>query len=252
MNCLIPEPIQLNYKDIRVNRQINNNNKVYDCIQENNQERFHELINQEELKRVLAEREYYNPGYGSFDLFWNKCRIDKEYAQMAAGRLSKDASRQGVLDEIEQLKACNTTSEQYRIAITKLSPTGLRLTNDGKIITEKERKQQNLKDSDYAKSFDGQIDGIMKGYIAAKITYGKNYSKKGGGFQNTVFREMYDIAERWKQHFKDKEEILVILIETDLTGQFMDLKNKYNDVNNIMVFNHVAFQQYIIDTYHIN
>ena len=45
---------------------------------------------------------------------------------------------------------------------------------------------------------------------------------------------------------------LVSLIDTDLMTKFTRLKEKYESEKNVMVFNHVQFQQYMIDTYYTN
>ena len=73
-----------------------------------------------------------------------------------------------------------------------------------------------------------------------------------GGHQDNVFEEMDTMCNWWKE-FKKKEntdDILVILIDTDLTSKFNRLKNKYSDIANIKVCNHIGLQQYIIDTFY--
>lgn len=243
MNCLIPEPIQLNFKDIRVNRQFNNNKDVYDCIQENNQKGFHEQINEEELKRVLDEREYLF-GNGSFDLFWNKCCNDKEYAQIAAGRLSKDASRQGALDEKLQLNTCNEIAQLCGVDIKDLPSTALRAHKESyRILTPKDMKQDDIKKDMCLKSFDAQISGKMIGFISAKVTM------KTGGHQDNVFAEMDTLANWWVKHKNGSEEVLVLLVDTDLVEKFSVIEGKYNQYSNILMFNHYDFQKFMIDNY---
>ena len=61
---------------------------------------------------------------------------------------------------------------------------------------------------------------------------------------------MDTIAEWWKTFKAESEEVLVLLIDTDLIGQFNRLKEKYNSIKNIYVFNHVEFQQFMIDKYY--
>ena len=84
----------------------------------------------------------------------------------------------------------------------------------------------------------------MNGYIAAKVAYG------AGGHQDNVFEEMDTIADWWKKYKSDTLEILVILIETDLKEKFDRLNTKYINLDNIFVFNHIEFQQYMIDKYY--
>ena len=66
-----------------------------------------------------------------------------------------------------------------------------------------------------------------------------------------MFEEQHKFAEVWAEYRKNDNDILVLLIDTDLNLQFTRLKEKYNHVKNIMVFDHVEFQQYLIDTYHV-
>ena len=109
-------------------------------------------------------------------------------------------------------------------------------------------KDENIKMDDCLKSFDGQITGKLTGYISSKISFGEDYG--GGGHQDNVFEEQHKFSEWWIKYRTDSTDILVLLIETDLTTKFARLKEKYADINNIMVFNHIEFQQYIIDTYY--
>ena len=242
MNNLIPEPTELDFKEIRKNRQFNNNKVVYDCIQENNQKGFLEQINEEERKRVLAEREYYNPGYGSFDLFWNKCCNDNEYAQMAAGRLSKDASRQGALDEKLQLTTCNEIAQLCGVDIKDLPSKALRAHKESvRILTPMDMKQDDIKKDMCLKSFDAQISGKMIGFISAKVTM------RTGGHQDNVFAEMDTLADWWVKHKNGSEEILVLLVDTDLVDKFSVIEEKYRQYSNILMFDHCAFQKYMID-----
>ena len=83
----------------------------------------------------------------------------------------------------------------------------------------------------------------MNGFISAKVAYG------GGGHQDNVFEEMDTLAEWWKKYKYETGEILIVLIDTDLITKCTRIKEKYNNVNNIMVFNHI-FQQYMINTYY--
>jgi len=244
MNNLTPEPTEYDFKEIRKNRQFYNNKGVYNCIQENNQKKFHEQINDEELTRVLAEREYYNPGYGSFDLFWNKCCNDKEYAQLAAGRLSIKASRQGALDEKLQLSACNEIAQLCGINIKDLPSTALRAHKENeRILTPKDMKQYDIKKDMCLKSFDAQISGKITGFISAKVTM------KTGGHQDNVFEEIDTLADWWVNHKNRSEEILILLIDTDLVDKLSIIEGKYKQYSNILMFNHYAFQKFMIDNY---
>ena len=61
---------------------------------------------------------------------------------------------------------------------------------------------------------------------------------------------MDTIAEWWKNYKSETGEILIVLIDTDLITKITRIKEKYRNVKNIMVFNHIEFQQYMISTYY--
>jgi hypothetical protein len=175
----------------------------------------------------------------------DKCIEDDAFCKIISRIISKDATRQGSKDETEQLKSCNTISQKCGIFITNLSATELRATKDGRILSNNEMKNNCVPKDNCLKSFDGRISGRIKGFIAAKVAYGL------GGHQDNVFEEIDNIAHWWKTYKSNEAEILVLLIDTDLVGRFERMKEKYKDVKNVMVYNHVDFQQYIIDTYYI-
>lgn len=109
------------------------------------------------------------------------------------------------------------------------------LQQDGRIINKQEYKTSE-KNSCF-KSFDGIIESdYFNGFIFAKNVFGS------GGHQDNVFEEAYTFCE-WivaygSDHtFDQKPLTYVLLIETDL------------DEINIIIANHVEFQQYIIDNF---
>ena len=57
------------------------------------------------------------------------------------------------------------------------------------------------------------------------------------------------LADWWSKYKKDSIDYLLILIDTDLIEKFNIIKNKYNSIKNILVFNHVNFQEFIINNY---
>lgn len=231
------KPIQINFKDVRKNRQQTNNEIVYHSIKKNDIKTFNESINIKEFERTLIDLKY------TKEECLKKGIEDDAFCTILSRLISKKASRQGNKDEILQLKACNMTSQHYEITITNLSATDLRPTKDGQIISKKEMLKKSIPMDCCLKSFDGKITGKMSGYITAKVSYGS------GGHQDNVFEEMDTIAEWWKTHKCNTDEILVILIDTDLTTKFIRLKEKYNNEINIMVFNHIDLQNYIITNY---
>lgn len=173
--------------------------------------------------------------------FFNECYENKNFLLQSCFLLAKQASRQGFLDEIEQLKTCNEISQQYGIKVEKLKSNEIRPTKDGKIVYEHEYK--NNKRKNYLKSFDGKISGKIDGYISAKVCYNK------GGHQDNVFEEMNNLADMWK-NFKNKDKlILVILIDTNLKHKFKQLQDNYKKIENIFVFDHTEFQSYFIQNF---
>jgi len=237
MNKSTTIPILLDFLKIRSARQNANNTRVYDAIMGNNEKGFYENINKNELDRML-----YNFNM-SFEEFWISIRDDDMRCKLAASKLAKCSSRQGSKDEAEQIRTCNLTTQHHGVFIENLSATAFRPTKDGRIFSGSEIKEKKIQKDCCLKSFDGAIRGNMNGYIAAKVAYGN------GGHQDNVFEEMDIISEWWSNFKKGKDEILVLLIDSDLTEKIIRLKEKYKANNNIMVFNHFEFQNYVITTY---
>lgn len=233
-------PIEQNFKDIRIVRQTNNNKNVYESLRDGDVKRLYENINKKEYKRVLEDLELREVD------FVLKCKDDNLFAKLASRTISKNASRQGSKDETEQIRTCNITSQKCGILIKNLTTTEMRPTKDGSIISNDEMKIKKIQKDCCLKSFDAKISGNLNGFITAKVAYGS------GGHQDNVFEEMDTIAEWWKKNKYESEEFLIILIDTDLITKFTIIKEKYSDVNNIKVFDHIEFQQYMINTYYID
>lgn len=229
-----PKSISVNFKNLRINRQKNNNLSVFNCIKNNNKIEFYKKINEKELLRILEELNF------NFEDFWNKCCKDDIFSKLVACHLSKCASRQGTKDEDEQLRICNITAMLCGIEIINLTSTAIRPTKNGTISTKKEMKDHNISKDCCLKSFDGKICGKINGYISAKVSFGS------GGHQDNVFEEMDTLAEWWCNYKKNTDEYLIILIDTDLEDKFNCIKLKYEKCHNIKIFNHYDFQEYII------
>ena len=240
MKRLIQKPLKLNFKDIRNVRQQNNNKTVYHSIKTNQIKTFNENINDKEFQRLLHDLEFTEKE------FFEKCIEDDKFCIAISRLISKNASRQGTKDETEQLRTCNITSQQYGVFIRNLTTTELRPTKDGYIVSKNEMKKKYIPKDDCLKSFDGKISGKMDGFVVAKVAYGS------GGHQDNVFEEMDTIAKWWKTYKCETKELLIVLIDTDQAMKFTRLKEKYNDVSNVIVCNHIDFQQYIINRYHID
>jgi vacuolar-type H+-ATPase subunit F/Vma7 len=80
--------------------------------------------------------------------------------------------------------------------------------------------------------------------IFAKIVIGS------GGHQDNVFEEASTLCE-WIIKFSDKNDIYIILIDTDLLHKFDRLKENYSNIDNLIIGNHIEIQQYFIDNYSI-
>ena len=191
-----PEPIKIDFKNVRVSRQKNNNLLVFNGIKNNNTTEFNKHINQEALKRILEELGV------SFATFWEKCGVDDMFAKLVSCQLSINASRQGSNDEKEQLITCNIIANKCGVHIENLSATAVRPTKDGLIVSKQEMKQKKITKDCCLKSFDGKITGKMKGYISAKVAYGN------GGHQDNVFKEFDIIAEWWSKFKQNASEFL--------------------------------------------
>lgn len=235
------QPITYDFKSIRKNRQQDNDTKVYNGIQTGEIDLSN--INKSALERICEllgkkKEELFNR-YDIDDFH----QLQDDFHQLLAMCLSKKSSRQGSKDEKIQLEVCNEISRQYGIYIENLPNDSLRPTKDGVILSKKKMTVLGITKDNCLKSFDGKISGNINGYISAKVSYG------GGGHQDNVFGEMDDLSNWWKTYKSDMDEILIVLIDTDLITKLNILKKKYDNVKNIMICNHIEFQQYIIDIY---
>lgn len=230
----IPIIIRRDFKDIRKVRQQNNDDTVYRSIITRDVKDFKDNINEEAFKRLLDKLGI------SEDIFFDKCRKDDLFCITSSMYISKLASRQGGRDEMQQILTCDMTAQKCGIKIEKLSVFDIRPTKDGHIITNKEMKAKCINKDECLKSFDAKIYGLINGYVAAKVVF------TSGGHQDNVLEEMDTLAEWWRTWKNDSDQILVILIDTDLYTSFNRLQTKYKDVQNVKVFDHVQFQKYMI------
>ena len=75
-----------------------------------------------------------------------------------------------------------------------MSTTAFRPTKDGCILTNNQYKKSGLKKNDCLKSFDAKLSGKVKGWVFAKVAYGK------GGHQDNVFAEAHEFGEWVEKH----------------------------------------------------
>lgn len=232
------KPIEQNFKDIRNVRQINNNEIVYKSLIEDDLKIFYKNINIKEYNRILEDLKL------TESEFISKCKNDNLFCKLASRTISKKASRQGSKDETEQLITCDIIAKKCGLSIKNLTATELRPTKDGFIVSKYDMKIKQISKDCCLKSFDAEISGKISGFITAKVAYGT------GGHQDNVFEEMDTLAEWWQKYKSETKDLLIILIDTDLITKFIIIKEKYRNINNIKVFNHIEFQQYMIDTYY--
>lgn len=232
-NDIIIEPIKLDYENIRAERQRINNLLVYDLLRLKNKNDLMKYINVEELKRILTDLD------DTLDNILEKCSKDEKFAKLIAYIISKKSSRQGTKDEKLQLETCGLTSSKYGIFIENLKSTAFYPTKYGDIISYKIYKTINK--NDCLKSLDGKISGLIKGWIFSKIVFGS------GGHQDNVFNETYTFCD-WIIKYGKDDELYVVLIDTNQLLNFNKLKSKYNK-NNLLICNHIEFQEYIISKY---
>ena len=232
-----PSIIKIDFKDVRKSRQKTNNLVVYQNIIEKNFSMFDNNINKLAFERVLEDLNF------TREQFFIECERNHPLCKVVSMHISKCASRQGCKDEDMQLKTCNYVTSKYGIKIENLSATAIRPTKDGRILLAKDLKMEKIPKDQCLKSFDGLLTGRLEGYIAAKVCM------SGGGHQDNVFEEMDNIAEWWTKFKSNSSDKLLILIDTDLHSKFTIIKNKHINQTNILVFNHVEFQEYIMHNY---
>ena len=234
LNIKMFSPVKIDCKNLRVERQRENNRIMFHALISQNEElvRYHCNIN--ELSRVLTELCEALMQPITFKYLLEKSSKDHVYAFTLARQISKKASRQATKDESYILEKCNQTVSQVGIKIENLTTTAFRPTKDGRILNNKQYKKSGLNKSDCLKSFDARISGRVNGWVFAKISYGT------GGHQDNVFIEANEFGI-WAQQYGKENELYVILIDTDQTLRFQDLKQKFTQPN-ILVCNHFDFQ----------
>jgi len=224
------KPIQIDFEDERNKRHDNTIFNTYTCLINHKINELPKYINKKKWETYKKKYNYTD------DKIFNECDKSNMLARIISEYISKITSRQCIKDEQIQLAICNNMCKKLQNGIYINKPnTSLRPTKNGQIVSEE--KKTNL----CLKSFDAQITGNLNGFVCAKICYGS------GGHQDNVFEEMDTVCEWWKKYKFNTNKILVILIDTDLKKKKLNLTKKYIDINNIKIFNHVEFQQYLID-----
>jgi len=232
---IVNKPIEINFSTLREERQKINNNITFDAIKQKDKNTLYKVCNELELQRILDEEKQ------TLDQLLDECENNNLAIRFLARTIAKKASRQGSRDELTQLQVCNQTSSKYGIIIESLPNDALRPCKDGSIVSKQQFKLLDDKNS-CLKSFDAEIKGKKCGYVFAKVVFGN------GGHQDNVFEEAHTFCD-WVCNFGNPELIYVVLIDTDLTNKFDQLKEKFQHEKKILIANHINFQKYFIDNY---
>ena len=109
------EPIQIDCKNLRVERQKENNNTMLQLLQGGNMTLVKRFCNIKELSRLLKDLQIDDKQ------LLLKCKDDLLFAKSVGRQISKMASRQGTKDEAFILKKCNETTSKVGIYVENLS-----------------------------------------------------------------------------------------------------------------------------------
>jgi hypothetical protein len=232
------ELIKIDFKNIREERQVNNYDMVYNYLKSTNDIKDF-CGNKEALKRLLKYSDL------TYKNLLKKCKDDDLYCKAVAFSTSKQSSRQGSKDEVYTLDICNIVANKVSLEIKNIPNTSLIPTKCGKLISKKVCNKLKINKSECLKSIDGILtekNGKCLGYIFAKITY------SSGGHQDNVFEESNVFAE-WSVNFGDKDKYYILLIDTDLTKNINQLKEKYKKYSNIWIVNHYELQERILNLF---
>ena len=129
------EPIQIDCKDLRVERQQENNNTMMQLLQNGNMTLVKRFCNIKELYRLFKDLDI------DEQKLINKCADDLLFAKSVGRQISKMASRQGTKDEAFILQKCNETISQFGVHIENLPTVAYRATKDGRILTNNQYKK---------------------------------------------------------------------------------------------------------------
>ena len=239
-NVIKVEPTKIDIHNIRIERQKRNDILASQSIIDKKLTKKN--INIKEYKRLI--KSYEEKGYTEKDIL-DKCEVDDMFLHSISRNISINASRQGTRDELLQLITVNSTSSKFGICIEKLNKDDFIPTKNGKIVCKSDVIKESIKKIECLKSFDARISGKIEGWVSAKLVIGK------GGHQDNVFEEE-DTLCAWFMNFGGKEQRLIVLIDTDLFPKVEELKEKYKNIENILIGNHEEVQRYIIDNYSLS
>lgn len=235
MNTKNIKPIILDILSLRDERQKINNNL---CIESIKNKKITKNINLNAWQSVVKNLNL------SENQIFDKCENDDIFTKLLSMKISINSSRQGAKDEEIQINTCNITSLKFGIMIKKLSASAFRPLKSGKIVSNKQFKQEKILKNDCLKSFDAKISGAINGWVFAKVVVGD------GGHQDNVFVEAYEFCN-WVTNHGDKSELFILLIDTNLTQKLSILQEKFINIDNLIIGDHIAIQEYFIKKYSI-
>ena len=230
------KPVIIDTHDLRKDRQLYNYEKISKCIRDKNYNdiRNKKNCNVKELDRLLEDLGI------TLEHLVDKCIECEILFTSIVRNISIQSSRQGSLDETYLIEQMSLNLEKIGINIKQNGD--YTATNQGKII--KTQDARKLSKTERLKSFDGTIcneKNEIKGWIFSKITYSK------GGHQDNVFQEANNICEWVEKFYSDKIDIFYIIIDTDLLKDLNEIQNKFKNISNLFIGDHVKFQEYFIN-----
>ena len=125
-------------KDLRVERQKENNDTMLKLLQSGDITLVKRFCNIKELSRLLEDLQI------DEEQLLQKCKDDLLFAKVISRQISKMASRQGTKDEAFILQKCNETTSEVGIYVENLSTVAYRPTKDGRILTNNQYKLEPL------------------------------------------------------------------------------------------------------------
>ena len=119
-------------KNLRVERQKENNDTMLKLLQSGDITLVKRFCNIKELSRLLEDLQI------DEEQLLQKCKDDLLFAKVISGQISKMASRQGTKDEAFILQKCNETTSKVGIYVENLSTVAYRPTKDGRILCSRQ------------------------------------------------------------------------------------------------------------------
>ena len=216
---------------LRKERQSHNNTLVALELYKNSPaySEINKIANVKAVDRLINELEI------NYDDLLTECSKSLLYSKTVAFAISKNATRQGKKDEAFVIEGIAKAMKPHGYQIRCCHVNEFRPSKNGKMLTHKEVKQNNLnKNIDTLKSVDGVFSGPLTGYIFAKIVIGE------GGHQDNVLHEINQYID-WAKSYGEDDKVYVMLID----GKEFDVL-KFKQTKNIWVVNTAEFQRRLI------